>query len=119
MTKNAVMDNDVAAVAQRQLAACNAHDIDAFVACFSEDIVFIRLPNNTYIQGRDALRRHYGPLLADSRRTLRVPNRIVIGTYVMDHEYVGTGETTREREVAAMYRVARGLITHVWIGDER
>ncbi|SCC53857.1 SnoaL-like domain-containing protein [Kosakonia oryziphila] len=45
---------------EQQFAAYNAHDIEAFVACFSEDFTAYRLPSTSpSLQGREALRAFY------------------------------------------------------------
>lgn len=41
---------------EKQFAAYNAHDIEAFTACFSEDFIAYRLPSTKpSLQGREAL----------------------------------------------------------------
>lgn len=99
---------------QRQLDAYNAHDLDAFVACFAADVRIHRMPDlQPALTGRDALRAYY-----DEHR-FRIPGlraelrgRITLGTLVIDHEWVhGLGETPME--VAAIYRVTGETISDV------
>jgi hypothetical protein len=77
-------------IVQRQLDAYNAHDLDAFTACFSDDVRLYRMPEPTpRTIGRDALRAFY----AEHRfsiPTLRAElvNRIAFGDKVADHERI-------------------------------
>ena len=91
---------------QRQLDAYNAHDLDAYAACFAEDVRVYRMPDPApAMSGRDALRAYYAEHrfnLPGLRAELR--GRIAMGAVVIDHEWVhGLGDAPME--VAAVYRV--------------
>lgn len=99
---------------QRQLDAYNAHDLDAYVACFDPDVRVYRMPSEQpTMVGRDALRTFYAEhrfSIPELHAELR--NRIVLGAIVIDHEHVhGLGDAPME--VAAVYRVVDGLIADV------
>jgi hypothetical protein len=102
-------------IVQRQLDAYNAHDLDAFCACFADDVRTWRMPDTSpALAGKPALRAFY----AEQRfaiPTLRAEllARVALGDKVIDHERVH-GLHPQPSEVAAVYRVADGLIAEVW-----
>ena len=75
---------------QRQLDAYNAHDLERFVAEYTEDIQVFRPPAaEPVLSGKTAFAEHY----AKNRFTLpnlhaEVVNRMVAGSTVVDHERV-------------------------------
>lgn len=100
---------------QRQLEAYNAHDLDRFVAQYSDDVQVFRPPaTEPVLAGKEAFARHY----AANRFTLpdlhaEVLNRMVAGDVVVDHERItGLGEGTLE--AIAVYRVEGDRIRSVW-----
>ncbi len=100
---------------QLQLDAYNAHDIERFVAQYTDDIQVFRPPAaEPVISGIQAFKEHY----ARNRFTLaglhaRVVNRMVAGNKVVDHErIVGLGPD--EVEAIAVYEVAGAKISKVW-----
>jgi hypothetical protein len=102
-------------IVQRQLDAYNAHDLDRFVDCFSEDVRIFRMPAEVPgTVGKAALRAFY----AEHRfsiPTLRAEllNRIALGDKIADHERIH-GLYEQPSEVMAVYRVSDGLIADVW-----
>lgn len=100
---------------ERQLAAYNARDLDAFCATYAEDVEIIRLPaTQPALRGRDALRAFYAEQRFNRDRLhATVRQRIVLGNKVIDHEHV-TGLDPSPREVVAIYEVRDGLISRVW-----
>jgi len=102
-------------IVQRQLDAYNAHDLDAFCACFADDVRTYRMPDaSPTIEGKAALRAFY------AQHRFAIPSlhaellaRITLGDKVIDHERVH-GLHPEPSEVAAVYRVAEGLIVDVW-----
>lgn len=106
---------DPAQIVQDQLNAYNAHDLDRFVACFSDDVRLYRMPAQLPITiGKTALRAFY----AEHRfsiATLRAEllNRMTLGDKVADHERIhGLGE--QPTEVMAVYQVSDDVIANVW-----
>lgn len=104
-----------ALIVQAQLDAYNAHDLDRFAACFSDDVRLYRMPAQAPgTIGKAALRAFY----AEHRfsiATLRAEllNRVTLGDKVIDHERIhGLGE--QPTEVVAVYQVSDGLIANVW-----
>ena len=99
---------------QRQLEAYNAHDLERFVAEYTDDVQVFRPPaKEPVLSGKKAFSEHY----AKNRFTIaalhaRVVNRIVSGNIVVDHEEI-SGLPDRSTAVA-VYEVAGGRIRTVW-----
>ena len=104
-------------VVQAQLDAYNAHDLDAFVACYAEDVAVRGFPGGVLrYRGRDALRGSYRELF-EAHPALRaeLTNRILLGPYCIDHERVhGARADGRAVPVVAIYLVRGEVITDVW-----
>ena len=107
-------DMTPAAIVQRQLDAYNAHDLDRFAECFSDDVCLFRMPSDTPgTVGKTAMRAFY----AEHRFSIpglraELLNRIVLGDTVADHERIhGLGE--QPSEVMAVYRIIDGVIASV------
>ncbi len=101
-------------LAQRQLDAYNARDVEAFAACYAEDVDVRDLrTNDPILRGRAALHERYGKMFA-ATPDLRaeVGTRITCGPFAFDHEQV-TRNGGRS-EVVAIYEVKDGLIFRVW-----
>ena len=96
-------------VVDRVLAALNAHDVDAFVACYAQDATIEDGYDWVAARGHDELRARYGPTFADYPE-LRVEaiSRTVVGAFVVQEEVV-TGRGDGERH-AAVYLIENGLI---------
>jgi hypothetical protein len=103
------------ALVQAQLDAYNAHDLQAFVACYSDDIKIYRPPvTEPALAGKAAFADFY----ATQRFNLpglqaQVLNRMVLGNKVIDHERI-TGLGDAPLEAAAVYEVTGGMISTVW-----
>lgn len=101
-------------LAQRQLDAYNAHDLDAFVACYAEGVRVLDLPSHDEVlRGREALRARFGPYFEDARPHAIVTHRKVVGTMVVDEEVV-TRNGDEHLTAIAIYEVTGGLIQTVW-----
>lgn len=103
-------------VVQRQLDAYNAHDIDAFVATYSDDVEVYRAPSAApALAGKQNLRQFY----QESRFNLpmlhaEILHRSVVGNNVVDHERI-TGLRDQPVEAVAVYFVQDGHIRKVWL----
>ena len=100
---------------QRQFDAYNAHDLERFVAEYTDDIQVFRPPAaKAILSGKTAFAAHY----AMNRFTLpnlhaEVVNRMVVGNKVVDHERI-TGLQKDVVEALVVYQVAGERITAVW-----
>jgi hypothetical protein len=92
-------------VAQRVLEAINAHDLDAFVACYTEDATIEDGYDTVGVRGHEQLRATYGPIFVDypDLHVEPLAPAIATGEFVVQHERVtGRGDPT---EHVAVYLV--------------
>ncbi|MCC5924755.1 MAG: nuclear transport factor 2 family protein [Crocinitomicaceae bacterium] len=100
-------------VVENQLIAYNAGDIEAFMAVFHEDIKVYQYGNETPVaEGWDAVKAIYADLFQkspDLHSTLL--NRTVIGSKVLDYEYiVGRAGSDEPLFLVMIYEVKDGKI---------
>jgi hypothetical protein len=125
------MTNDeekAGAVVQRQIDAYNARDIDAFMACYAEDVELLRFPPAGSAPDGCSLRskrdfvdhtsrrcvKTYGRLFRDSPNLhAEIVAGVVHRNIVLDHEHV-TGQARGEFTTVAIYEVDGNLIRRVW-----
>lgn len=104
-------------VVQAQLEAYNAHDLDAFVACYADDIAIHSLSSDKPPRkGLRVLREDY-IFLKEVPKAYRAEraNRIVSGPIVVDHELIrGLPPERGVPEAIAVYEVRDGKILNVW-----
>jgi hypothetical protein len=110
--------NDPAAVVNAQVVAYNAHDVDAFAACYASSIRIQNLSgsNNPDIQGQDMLRKSYNFLTRMPRDFhVQVMQQMVSGTIVVNLERViGRPDGKPPIDVIAIFDVRDGKIANVW-----
>ena len=101
-------------VVQRQLDAYNAHDMDAFLACYASDVIVVKLPENKVIcRGLGEMETRYRSRFAEGSTVHAVlMHRIHLGSRIIDHENV-TGLSDSPLNVAAIYEVREDLIRWV------
>jgi hypothetical protein len=103
------------AVVQKQVDAYNAHDLDAFVACYGPAIEFRTMDGKVGEEkGLAALRKGYGDLFKRfPTLKVKVLKRICQAAFVIDQEQAeGMGPTPIT--VTAIYEIAQGKIVRVW-----
>jgi hypothetical protein len=94
-------------VFRRQVAAFNAHDLEAFLATYADDAVAGIAP--APVAGADALRAHYASRLGDASLGCDVVATTTFGSrWLVAHERVTSG--TGAEEVVAVFEVTDGLI---------
>jgi len=99
---------------QRQLDAYNRQDLDAYVACYAQDVVVAGFNGPITETGRDALRARYAKAFATyPDNKARLINRIAVGNTVVDHEDVSRGPGKEQFEIIAIYTVRNGQIARV------
>lgn len=103
-------------VVDRQLKAYNAHDLEAFLSCYSPDIkVALHPGGQTLDEGREALRLSYAKLFAECPHLhAHITKRITLENMVIDEEEVDGLVDGRIVRSVIMYEVLDGLITRVW-----
>ncbi len=102
---------------EKQLAAYNARELDAFLSCFTDDCVVEDGDGHKLMAGVDQMRDRYRALFGGSPALhCTIVNRTRIGNYVMDEEHItgrlGTppGEI---RHAVAVYKLRGDKIGHV------
>jgi hypothetical protein len=97
------------------LAAYNARDLEAFMACFAEGIeVWDQQSGTLVMRGREQVRGTYASVFANSPLLhSQVLHRSCVGSVVVDHEIV-TGRHGGDAEVLLTYQVLDGQITRMW-----
>jgi len=102
-------------LAQAQLDAYNAKDLDAFCACYSPTVKVWHPPEaQPRLDGMAAFRERYahGPFALPQVQA-EVTQRLVLGNTVVDHEIVH-GREGSPLQVAVVYRCKEGLIDEVF-----
>ncbi|MFB6989339.1 SgcJ/EcaC family oxidoreductase [Streptomyces sp. NPDC056304] len=98
-------------IVDRQLAAYNSHDLEAFAATYAPDVCINRRSGDRLL-GRDAVREEYTDMFAKGRCRAEIVGRVIEGEWVVDHE-IAHGITNDPLRVLVAYRVRDGLIDHV------
>ena len=93
----------------RVLAALNAKNVEAFVACYAADATIEDGHDRVRARGRDAMRALYGAMFERFPDVqVEAVSRVDVGEFVVQEEVV-TGRGERERHVA-VYLVRDGVI---------
>jgi uncharacterized protein (TIGR02246 family) len=101
-------------VAQKQLDAYNAQDLDTYVAFFTEDCVVSGLNGSPTETSRDAIKARYAKAFAQfPQNKAELKNRITVGNTVVDHELVIRAPGGEQFEIIAIYTFRDGLIARV------
>jgi uncharacterized protein (TIGR02246 family) len=101
-------------VAQGQLDAYNAQDLEGYMAHFAEDCVIADFNGEISLRGAAAIRARYAAMFAQyPQNHARLVHRICIANTVIDHEDVARTPEGERFEVAAVYTVRAGRIARV------
>ncbi|MCA8923133.1 MAG: nuclear transport factor 2 family protein [Planctomycetes bacterium] len=107
-------------LAQRQLDAYNARDLEAFVACYHPQVEVRDFPADTLrFQGHAELRARYGPLFERPALHAHLVSRTSQGSVVIDEERVEGLRDGEDVSAVAIYEVEGELIRRVWFVRER
>jgi len=100
---------------QKQVDAYNAHNLDAFVACYGPDIEFRTLDGNVGPEkGTAALRKGYADLFKRfPELKVKILKRIGQGAFVIDQQRA-EGMGPNPITVTAIYETFQGKIIRVW-----
>lgn len=87
-------------IIQKQVETFNARDLEAFVACYSEDVMVKNFPNDTLYTGKQKMINNYREFYKKTPSIeVKVAARIIIGSIVIDQEVV-TIEGKQNQQVA-------------------
>ena len=103
-----------AILAQQQLNAYNARDIDAFLAPYAEDVELYDFPDKLISKGKEAMRKGYEGMFKNLKELhCEVTQRIIQGNTVIDHESViGFGGPVVK--AVAVYQIENNKIKKVY-----
>ncbi|HYC27990.1 MAG TPA: nuclear transport factor 2 family protein, partial [Chitinophagaceae bacterium] len=102
--------------ADQQLLAYNAHNLEAFLEPYAEDVEIYGFPNQLQMKGKDAMRKAYEFLNNTPGLYCRLLNRVVQGNMVIDHEEVW-GFGNRPVYAVAIYQIKNGKISKVYFSQ--
>ncbi|MEL6346371.1 MAG: nuclear transport factor 2 family protein [Myxococcota bacterium] len=77
---------NVSDLAARQLAAYNDADLDAFCACYHDEVKVLDADGQITAEGIDAFRSRYAPMFARGGFGASVPQRVSVGDHCVDVE---------------------------------
>ena len=101
-------------VAQKQLDAYNAQDLETYVSYFAADCVVSGLNGTPTETSRDAVRARYAKAFAQfPQNKAELKSRIAVGNTVVDHELVIRAPGGEQFEIIAIYTFRDGLIARV------
>ena len=97
---------------QAQLEAYNSRNLEAFISCYSPDVVITKPDGTAVMTGHRELRTQYGAMFGRLEDLhIDVPRRLHAGSWTVDEEHVTSSERTMQALVA--YQIADGLIVRV------
>jgi hypothetical protein len=103
-------------IVQKQVESYNLGNLDAFVNCYTENVLVKNFPADTLYIGHQKMRENYGSLSPDNKKyDVEVANRITMGNFVIDHEIV-TEDGSISKQVA-IYEVADRISSMTFIFD--
>lgn len=109
----AILVNSPEQLVQQQLNAYNAHDLEAFLAPYADNIEIYNFPGNLLSKGKETMRKDYDFVTRTPKLHCNILERIVQGNMVIDHEEVwGFGE--KPFYGVAIYITENGKITKVY-----
>ncbi|GAA4410563.1 hypothetical protein GCM10023187_35300 [Nibrella viscosa] len=102
-------------LAQRQLNAYNARNIDAFLDPYADDVEIYDFPDQLRYKGKDTMRKQYGSMFERTKALhCELVNRIILGNTVIDHERVTFDPNQAPVQAIAIYRIVNGKIKKVY-----
>ena len=103
---------------QQQLNAYNAHDLDAFLAPYADDVEIYSTSGKLMMKGKKEMREAYQFITWTPHLYCRLINRIVSGNTVIDHEEIWTKpEPVNLQYGVAIYVIENGKIKRVYFNN--
>lgn len=98
---------------QKQLEAYNAHDIDAFLEPYANDVEIYFSPNKLLYKGKESMRKEYGELFKNTPNLhCEIKKRTIQRNTIIDKEYItGAGEPF---EAVAIFQIENNKIKKVY-----
>lgn len=98
---------------QQQLNAYNAHDVEAFLEPYAEDVELYEFPGKLLMKGKENMRKDYAFLTKVPKLYCKIQKRIIQDNMVIDHEEV-SGFGPKPMYAVAIYVVENGKIAKVY-----
>ena len=96
-------------IVQKQVDTFNSGNLDAFVSCYTENVLVQNFPNDTLYIGNTKMKANYKRYLTNNPDTkVKVTKRIVIGDKVIDEELATV--SGKNHQQVAIYEVTNGRI---------
>ena len=101
-------------IAQGQLDAYNAQDLEKYVSYFTQDCIVSGLNGTPTETSREAIKARYAKAFAQfPENKAELKSRIAVGNTVADHEHVVRAPGGETFDVIAIYTFRDGLISRV------
>lgn len=111
--KDTILKSTPEMLAQEQLNAYNARDIDAFLAPYSDSIEIYTYPGKLLSKGKEQMRKGYEGMFKQVKNLhCELVHRSVYGNIVIDHESV-SGFGPKPVKAMAIYTIKDGKIVKV------
>jgi hypothetical protein len=110
---SSLVQNTPAMLAQQQLNAYNAHDLEAFLEPYAEEVEIYTFPDKLNTKGKEAMRQSYQFVTKTPTLYCNLLNRIVQGNMVIDQEEV-FGFGNKPIYGTAIYIIENGKISKVY-----
>lgn len=115
---DSLVKNTPVMLVQQQLNAYNAHDLEAFLAPYAEDVEIYSTTGTLQIKGKAEMRKQYIFITNEPNLYCRLINRIVSGNTVIDYEEIWLSSKPENlRYGAAIYVIEKGKISKVYFSD--
>lgn len=99
-------------IVNRHIALFNERDLDAYMACFSEEVTMNNFPNKQQLKGQVAMRESYAEFYEQVPQVnVEVIKQMVVGNYVVYEEMETQG--TKKSRHATIFDVADGKIARM------
>ena len=101
-------------IAQKQLDAYNAQDLETYVSYFAEDCIVSGLNGTPTETSREAIKARYAKAFASfPQNKAYLKGRVATGNTVVDHELVIRAPGGEQFEIIAIYSFRDGQIARV------
>jgi hypothetical protein len=118
LVPDSIVTNTPVMLVQQQLNAYNAHDLDAFLAPYAEDVEIYTLGGKLQIKGKEQMRKEYVFITRMPGLYCKLVNRIVMNNTVIDHEEIWFSNKPENLQYgAAIYVIEKGKISKVYFAE--
>ena len=110
--------NEPLMLVQQQLNAYNAHDLEAFLFPYADDVEVYSTSGKLMMKGKEQMRKEYTFITQMPDLYCRLVNRISSGNTVIDHEEIWTSKKPVKLQYGvAIYVIEKGKISRVYFND--